>query len=59
MKLMDFEGTDGGSGPCHCKIMKMLPCEEVDVALLQWFVQKQAEETCLWSRVLTEIPGFS
>jgi hypothetical protein len=42
MKLMEFARDCGSAaGPSNCKSMKNSSYEEVDVALLQWFNQKE------------------
>jgi hypothetical protein len=46
VKLMEFVSDCGsGAGSFNCKSMKKSLYKEVDVALLQWFKQKQTEGT--------------
>jgi hypothetical protein len=49
MKLMEFvRGCDSDPGPSNHKSMKKSLYREMDVTLLHWFNQKQAEGTSVY-----------
>jgi hypothetical protein len=56
---MEFvKDCDSGTGSSNLMCMKISSYEEVDVALLQWFNQKQAEGTSVFGPMCAQKAKF-